>query len=50
MEGPEYQQNNEYYQQLWKQRFHYTYFVSPVLSLSKNQSRWSFDLMYKFYP
>lgn len=32
----------------WEQQFHLGYFVSPVVSLNKKQSRWSFDLMYKF--
>ncbi|MFW5724933.1 MAG: hypothetical protein ACOCX0_00700 [Bacteroidota bacterium] len=32
----------------WDQQYHIGYFVSPVVSLNKKQSRWSFDLMYKF--
>lgn len=29
-------------------KMHFGYFVSPVVSLKKKDSRWSFDLMYKF--
>jgi hypothetical protein len=32
----------------FKQEYHFMYFISPVISLSKKESRWSFDLMYKF--
>jgi hypothetical protein len=43
--------SQEYYSfvaEEWKQPYHFMYFVSPVVSLSKKDSRWSFDLMYKF--
>jgi hypothetical protein len=42
------QHSNSLYKKYWRQPYHFMYFVSPVVSLSKKESRWSFDLMYKF--